>query len=146
MLTKSCLKIPLITIDGKEFSLDALKGKPTLINFWFTRCAPCIDEIPILNEMHDNYKDEFNFDAITYESAQKIHDFLEKQPYNFKHIVNATDFIEKLNLENFPTNLFLDKNGIVKFTDYGIPYIQQPGKEAHIGNGKEFISKLKQLK
>ena len=41
----------LKTVLGENFKSEQLKGKPTMINFWFTRCAPCIDEMPILNKI-----------------------------------------------------------------------------------------------
>jgi thiol-disulfide isomerase/thioredoxin len=34
-------------LNGKKISFTELNGKPTLINFWFTTCAPCIDEMPV---------------------------------------------------------------------------------------------------
>ncbi len=145
-VNKKLPEITLTDIDGKEFSINTLNGKPTLINFWFTNCKSCIDEMPVLNKIYDNYKEQFNFVAITYENKEKTDAFLKKHPYKFLHIVNAKNLTDQLNLKIYPTNLFLDKNGIVKFTEYGIPYEQHPGKELQIGNGKSFINKLDQLK
>jgi cytochrome c biogenesis protein CcmG, thiol:disulfide interchange protein DsbE len=59
----------LKTIDNKTITLDKLKGKPTLINFWFTTCKPCIEEMPVLNKIRQQLKDSVNFIAITYEST-----------------------------------------------------------------------------
>jgi thiol-disulfide isomerase/thioredoxin len=36
---------------GKELSLTSLKGKPVLINLWATWCAPCVAELPQLNQL-----------------------------------------------------------------------------------------------
>ena len=44
----------LPTLSGDRLDQNQLKGKPTVINFWFTRCAPCIDEIPVLNALAIN--------------------------------------------------------------------------------------------
>ena len=41
----------------KQFSKNYLKGKPTFINFWFTRCLPCIEEIPMMNNLKEKYDD-----------------------------------------------------------------------------------------
>jgi thiol-disulfide isomerase/thioredoxin len=39
---------PLIGADGKDTTLAALKGRVVVANFWATRCAPCIKEMPSL--------------------------------------------------------------------------------------------------
>ena len=36
---------------GKELNLSSLKGKPVLINLWATWCAPCVAELPQLNQL-----------------------------------------------------------------------------------------------
>ncbi len=41
--------------DGKAVSLDQLKGKAVILDFWATYCPPCIEEIPHLNELQAKY-------------------------------------------------------------------------------------------
>ena len=38
-------------LEGNEYSLSNLKGKIRVLNFWFTTCKPCVEEIPALNEL-----------------------------------------------------------------------------------------------
>jgi cytochrome c-type biogenesis protein len=40
----------LTDVDGRYYSLSALKGKPLLINFWATWCVPCRDELPLIRD------------------------------------------------------------------------------------------------
>ena len=65
-----------------SFSSDQLIGKPTMINFWFTRCAPCIDEMPVLNKIKEKYKDDFNFIAITYEKKEDVEKYKDYTIYD----------------------------------------------------------------
>lgn len=39
--------------EGGEIDMASLRGKPLLINFWATWCAPCRREIPLLNEIRE---------------------------------------------------------------------------------------------
>ncbi|WP_310381443.1 TlpA disulfide reductase family protein [Flavobacterium sp.] len=136
----------LTDINGKKIPINKLNGKPTLINFWFTTCAPCIDEMPILNKIYDEYTEKYNFIAITYESKKQVDKFLKTHLYKFLHIVDAREFTDKLQLKSYPVNLFLDKDGIVKYSEYGIPYEQDENGKIKIGDGKDFIKKLEKLK
>jgi len=135
----------LRTIDGKEIGLSQLLGKPTLINFWFTSCAPCIEEMPALNNIKNELGDKVNFVAITFESAAKAKKFLTKHAFDFTHIVNAKAFTDSLQMKAFPVNVFLDKMGIVYDIQMGVPLAPAENKEMKIGDGKEFLELLKKL-
>lgn len=132
------------TLSGKSISLNDLKGKPTLINLWFTKCAPCIEEIPVLNNLKANYGDKFNFLAITMDSEDKVKKLLEKHKYDFDHIVNSYKLTTKLGFEGYPVNLFLDKNGVLKIIEGNVNYVMVDG-ELKMGDGMEFIKILEKL-
>jgi cytochrome c biogenesis protein CcmG/thiol:disulfide interchange protein DsbE len=132
------------TLDGKQISLNDLKGKPTLVNLWFTGCAPCIEEMPVLNELKSKYGEKFNFLSITFDSESKVKKFLEKHKFEFAHIVNSKKLTEKLGFEGYPVNLFLDKNGIVKIIEGNVNYKLVDGKPK-MGDGMEFIQILEKL-
>lgn len=46
------------TADGKEFHWSDYAGKVVLIDFWGTRCKPCIAEFPFLKEQYAKYRDK----------------------------------------------------------------------------------------
>ena len=132
------------TLKGKKITLKQLKGKPTLINFWFTTCHRCVDEIPVLNKIQQKYKGKVHFISVTFNTTAKVKTFLKTHPYKFTKIVGAQNFINTLKIHSFPVNVFLDKNGIVKRVENGIPYNEKKGKLV-MGNGKQFEQYLNAL-
>lgn len=135
----------LTTIDNQKISIKDLKGKPTLINFWFTTCKPCIEEMPVLNAIKTQLKDSVNFVAITFESTEKTRTFLKKRKFTFTQIADAKEFTESMHMSAFPVNIFLDKNGIVRKIESGIPYIVDEKKKMKMGDGKVFLEALREL-
>ncbi len=51
----AALDAPLYLLDAAPSSLAALRGKPVLLTFWATTCPGCIEEIPLLMELHKTY-------------------------------------------------------------------------------------------
>lgn len=47
-----------MTLDGAETGSADLLGAPYLLNIWATWCAPCREEMPELQELHDTYADQ----------------------------------------------------------------------------------------
>jgi thiol-disulfide isomerase/thioredoxin len=41
---------------GGELSLADLAGRPVVLDFWATWCAPCIRQVPVLNAIHEKYR------------------------------------------------------------------------------------------
>ncbi|MBN2612401.1 MAG: TlpA family protein disulfide reductase [Bacteroidales bacterium] len=138
----------LMDLNDKAVRVQDFKGKPTVINLWFTACAPCIVEIPELNKIKElpEYA-EVNFIAITFDQKDKVIEFLNKKKYNFTHIVNARQFCDYFTT-SFPLNIFVDKNGIVTELQDAMPVIIEDGIE--FGDlkvdSKNFIQALNKIK
>ncbi|MFY8177878.1 MAG: TlpA family protein disulfide reductase, partial [Limnohabitans sp.] len=46
-------KIEGVDLQGKAWNSAELAGKVVVLNFWATWCAPCKDELPTLQTLHD---------------------------------------------------------------------------------------------
>lgn len=132
------------TLTDNLLNFKDLEGKPSLVNIWYTQCKPCVEEIPVLNKIKTKFNDKINFVSLTFNSKDEVLKFLIKNEFNFIHLVNADAFINEININSFPINFFIDKNGIIKNVDNGIPYIND-GVNLKIGDGHQLIYNLAQL-
>jgi tetratricopeptide (TPR) repeat protein len=51
-------ELVLSTLDGKEVKFSKYRSKVTVISIWATWCAPCIEELPLVDELYRTYKDD----------------------------------------------------------------------------------------
>ncbi len=106
---------------GETLRWKDMKGKVALVNFWFTKCPPCVAEIPHLNEiLRDFSGEEVVFLAISPDDSLTIGEFLEKRAFHFTIIPEAQRYINFFGNE-YPLNVFVDKNGVIRHARGAIP-------------------------
>ncbi len=111
----------LTELNGEKINSESLKGKPTLINFWFSDCTPCIEEMPLLNEIKAKFKDDVNFISITFQNSKEVNEFLTKKQFDFTHIIDSKEYINTFGFFGYPKTLILDKNLIIVGIEKMIP-------------------------
>ena len=75
------LKLPVWLQAPPEAALGWPTGKVVVLEFWSTDCAPCVGNIPHLNELADEFKDQpVQFISVTDDSEKVIKRFLKKTP------------------------------------------------------------------
>jgi thiol-disulfide isomerase/thioredoxin len=125
LLGKKLPAFKLKDMNGKEVSGEDLRGKPSLINFWATWCGPCVAEMPQLSRLKEHYKDKVNFISITENDATVDHlaDFLKDKDFNFQVLDRGEDYKHLLKIGAIPKNLFIDKNGVLRYIQQNYPMI-----------------------
>jgi thiol-disulfide isomerase/thioredoxin len=69
---------------GATLPMKAYLGKPLLINFWATWCAPCVEELPMLNAFYkENVPKGFQVVALAIDQPSSVRKFLAKLPLDF---------------------------------------------------------------
>ena len=134
-------------LQGKSISSQSLRGKPLVINMWFTTCGPCIAEMPTLNRIQREHAGSgVVFLAMTFDSPQKVQAFLRQQPFTFRHIAGATQYCRQFET-GYPFTIFVGLDGLIKRVLPGIEVANDPAThEPTSANDKEFYAALKQLK
>ena len=76
MILVGCQKYDIEVFNGPNTNLDRLNGSWGIINYWADWCAPCIKEIPELNEFADENADlivyTFNFDELEIDDLKPV--------------------------------------------------------------------------
>jgi cytochrome oxidase Cu insertion factor (SCO1/SenC/PrrC family) len=114
LLNKPLESFHLTDLNNKKWDSKELRGKTIIINFWFTACKPCIQEMPFLNKLVAANKDSVVFIAPAPENETQIKKFLKKYTFDYNIIPSSIDLITTMNIENFPTHLVVDEQGIVR--------------------------------
>jgi thiol-disulfide isomerase/thioredoxin len=110
-------------LDGKPITLDALKGKVVIVDFWGTWCPPCLKEVPVLVELHKKYAARgleivgVNCQEVPADKAKdRVRSFLKANNVTYRCAL-SDDKVEAQvpDFAGFPTTLFLDRTGKVRF-------------------------------
>ena len=98
-----------------EKSLSALKGKVVVLEFWATWCAPCVAEIPHLNQLNEEFRDkQVQFISVTDEGEDVIAPFLKRQEMKSWIGLDADrSAFEAYGVRGIPRTFLIDQKGII---------------------------------
>jgi peroxiredoxin len=106
----------LKTIDGKTLHLEALKGKVIVLNFWFTTCGPCREEMPALNKIKSQFEQRgVMFLGLPLDDEKHVAQFLTLTPFNYIQLPDAGKVHAAYKVISCPTSMVIDKNGVISF-------------------------------
>ena len=102
--------------DGPDtVDLSKLRGHTVILNFWATNCAPCIEELPSLLELHRRMP---NIDIVAIsidEDPDAYHHFLTRHHIDLKTLRDPDQKINALyGTAQIPETYVIDKNGILR--------------------------------
>lgn len=113
LVGKPLTAFKLLDVEGKPLSNRELLGHPTLINFYFAECMPCIQETPMLNEYLGQRKD-VRMLAVTFEDKAAIEKYNRKHKFAWQSLVDAKQFIDQVGVQAYPSFLLVDEKGLVR--------------------------------
>ena len=103
---------------GKRVTSASLQGKPTLINFYFATCVPCILEVGPINGYAAKHP-EMNFLAVTFDDPDVAREFVKRYKFRWRVVPDATDFIDRMRVKQYPMMALFDARGRLLGTKRG---------------------------
>jgi len=108
-------------INNEKINTKKLAGKILVINFWFVNCPPCVMEIPELNKIVDEYKNDSNivFLAVALDKSTDLEEFLSNHPFKYTIIDDGRFITTNYKITSYPTNIVISPEGKIHFSSSG---------------------------
>jgi cytochrome c biogenesis protein CcmG/thiol:disulfide interchange protein DsbE len=106
----------LPALSDESISLESLRGRVVLVNFWATWCKPCEDEMPSMEALYRRLHPRgFEMVAVSVdETTAPIDEFVQRMSITFPIALDPTQETARLyQTTGFPESLLVDQQGIV---------------------------------
>ena len=104
-------------LDRKTVSLSDCRGKVVLVNIWATWCRPCVDEMPSMQKLYQEFKDDdFEILAVSIDApgAGVVAPFMQKYNLTFPALLDSEGTIrESYGATGIPESFIIDRRGIL---------------------------------
>jgi peroxiredoxin len=104
-------------IDRKLVNLEDYKGKVVLLNIWATWCPPCVEEMPSMEKLYQELKDEdFVILAVSIDvsGSNVVTLFMEKHKLSFPALTDTQGTLKTLyQTTGVPESFIIGKDGII---------------------------------
>ena len=113
-------------VNGKTVDLSTLRGKTVVVNFWSTWCPPCIEEMPMFNEIYGQWQDKnVVFVGIAADQVDNVKTFLKKTPVDYPIVVGGQQSIDLSRVlgnryDAVPFTLMINPQGNITSRHFGI--------------------------
>ncbi|PIR01150.1 MAG: thiol-disulfide oxidoreductase [Nitrospinae bacterium CG11_big_fil_rev_8_21_14_0_20_45_15] len=112
---KEAPSFSLIDTHGKTKALKNFRGKPVLLHFWATWCAPCQEELPALQRLYEKMGgDQFEIVAVNIDRGDpaKVLEYIDKYKLTFLNLLDPEQTVRKQYfIRGLPTSYLIDTEG-----------------------------------
>ena len=103
-------------LTGRQNSLSAFEGRVVLLNFWATWCGPCRAEVPSMEQLYRELKDQgFSIVAInSQEPAEQVASFVQEMGMSFPVLLDSLGKVgATYGVRAIPTTYIIDPEGAI---------------------------------
>jgi cytochrome c biogenesis protein CcmG, thiol:disulfide interchange protein DsbE len=124
--------VALQTLEGEARTLEEFRGQIVVLNFWATWCPPCLDEIPDLVALHEEYQDRgvvvvgVSMDVA---GASVVKPFLTRHGVTYPIRIGNRTISSQYRVIGIPVTFILDREGQIVERFDG-PYRKQDFEQA----------------
>ena len=135
----------ITTSEGEYISLDELKGKVVLLDFWGTWCPPCVASVPGLRDLNKRYGKESSFMMISVSSdgdEEKWKDFIVKERMVWPQFLDRDHAVQRaFKVRAFPTYILLDPEGVIRYRSLGMSLDKEASLEDAVKKQIKLLAK-----
>lgn len=124
--------LPDLSAQSLEGTLpDSLKGKVVLVDFWASWCVPCAESFPVMEKLHQTYKDQglVVIAVSTDEKRAAMEKFLKRHAVTFSVVRDAAQKLVALaDAPTMPTSYLIGRDGKIRSVHAGFQSADTPKK------------------
>lgn len=111
-------------LSGGELSLDSLRGRPIVVNFWTTTCVPCVREMPALaGAAREHEAEGLVVIGVNYgESQERVQSFVDEFEVAIEYpiVLDLDGSVGRsYGVAALPMTYFVDSDGVVQYRRIG---------------------------
>jgi len=133
---KKAPKWTLPTLKGDTISLSDFRGKVVLVDFFYRKCAPCNAAMPVLQRLHEKYKDQgvvvIGIDPIDDPVKDNMADFLAKRGIDYTVVFSSRNLPQEYHVTGYPTLFFINAKGKIEKVHEGFSQTMEQELEEQI--------------
>ena len=114
--SQQTLKVDFISLDGQKHRWNNSQGKWKVVNYFAEWCAPCLREMPELNHFYQQYHDDIDVFAVSFDPLNKDQLIVVQQKYDIQFpIITRLNTLPWNQLpSSLPTTYIIDADGKVQ--------------------------------
>ena len=110
----------LRTLSGDTCTLADFAGKPTLIHYWASWCAPCLAEMGQFSSLYADYAEKVNFVFVTNEKRADVVNFVKRKNLELPVYLPIKKYPEQLSTNTLPVTFLIDSDGNILMRKSGM--------------------------